>query len=39
MEKNGWGSIYPKSHWGVKQKKKSVNDRLKQIIKIITKKK
>jgi len=39
MEKNGWGSIYPKSYWGEKPKKKSVNDRLKQIIKIITKKK
>ena len=28
MEKNGWGSIYPKSHWGVKPKIIPKNNKL-----------
>ena len=28
MEKNGWGSIYPKSHWGVNPKIIPKNNKL-----------
>ena len=34
-----WGSIYEKSNWGVKQKKKTATQRLKELIKTLTEKK
>jgi hypothetical protein len=37
-EKNGWGSIYTTSHWGG-EKKKTATEKLRDLIKIITKKK